>query len=84
MKAKTINIVLQKKWRDFIHPTRIEHYGYVFTVLQMRQFPEGRLILCVFKKRKRIVKDISRHISPLIAACNNTIDDLIRDVINEG
>ena len=66
---KTMNIELQQKWQDFINPTSLVHYGYQFTEPEMRQFPEGRAVLCGFKRevhyRKRLKKEFSQTTSLL-------------------
>ena len=86
MLTKTINIKLQKKWLDFVNPKAIEHYGYSFTESDLRQFPEGRFILCRIRREKRHAQHFKRNF-PLILALadqfNKTMDDLVRQVITE-
>lgn len=85
MPTKTINIELQKKWFDFTNPTKIEHYGYSFPESDLRQFPEGRVILCEIKQWKLSTKRFKRNILPIVSLMGKqmrkTMDNLVREVI---
>ena len=86
MPTKTINVILQQKWFDFTHPTEIEHYGYHFTISELRQFPEGRMILCEIARKKlyarRFARDLPR-VSFLAEQFKETLDRLVLQTITE-
>ena len=84
---KKINKTLQQKWYDFTHPTKIEHYGYHFSSEDMRQFPEGRIILCDIKRIKLQQKrnqKIDKIIQGLGRAFNSKMDELILDCMSNN
>lgn len=81
MPTKTINIELQQKWIDFTHPTKIEHYGYSFTESQLRQFPEGRMVLYGIKRGKLNVRQATSMVLPLVKQMRRTLDNLAKEVI---
>ncbi len=72
---------IQKKWFDFCNPTKFEHYGYCFTELELRQFPEGRKILCECKKSGRILRRLRMEVSSLVDNMRKTMDKLVFEVI---
>ena len=78
---RVINTTLRQKWFDFTHPTKVEHYGYHFSGDDMRQFPEGRMILCETKRRELNVRHIASMVSPLIKQMRRTLDKLVSQVI---
>lgn len=79
------NKTLQKKWFDFTHPTKIEHYGYHFSADDLRQFPEGRIVLCHIAKAK-LQKKRNEKIDDLMFNMrnnyNNTMDKLVLDCMS--
>ena len=84
MPERITNPELQQKWRDFVNPTKIEHYGYHFTESEMRQFPEGRTILCGLKQHKRRMRphQIIAIAAALGRQMNETMDKLVLGAIN--
>lgn len=85
MAVKTVNMKLQQKWLDFVNPTELEHYGYCFTESEMRQFPEGRIVLCKLRKEQRQRSQIAKLYPVLALAAkqiNETLDKLVLDWIN--
>lgn len=79
---RKINKTLQQKWYDFTHPTKLEHYGYHFSNKDLRQFPEGRIVLCAVarlklsQKRNAIIDKICGRI---FNAFNDTMNKLVLD-----
>ena len=80
---RAINSTLQQKWFDFTHPTKVEHYGYSFPESQLRQFPEGRALLCGRKREQLQMRRLSKcpEIKRMGRQMGKTFDKLVLQVI---